>query len=142
LFSTTELNTASITRSLYPDRRTRRVYQTRTRTQFCRASNSWRPQCPLHGSFREVVPPALAFSLSDVLSRSVGLHHSSRRHALSKFSMPAMSPTMTEGGISAWKKKEGEAFSVGDVLLEIVRDLSSFMNYAYDLAPGNRQGNY
>jgi pyruvate dehydrogenase E2 component (dihydrolipoamide acetyltransferase) len=25
--------------------------------------------------------------------------------------MPAMSPTMTEGGISAWKKAEGEAFS-------------------------------
>jgi hypothetical protein len=35
--------------------------------------------------------------------------------------MPAMSPTMTEGGISSWKKKEGESFSAGDVLLEIVR---------------------
>jgi pyruvate/2-oxoglutarate dehydrogenase complex dihydrolipoamide acyltransferase (E2) component len=31
-----------------------------------------------------------------------------------------MSPTMTEGGIASWKKKEGEAFSAGDVLLEIV----------------------
>ena len=28
---------------------------------------------------------------------------------------------MTEGGISQWKKKEGESFSAGDVLLEIVR---------------------
>jgi pyruvate/2-oxoglutarate dehydrogenase complex dihydrolipoamide acyltransferase (E2) component len=27
---------------------------------------------------------------------------------------------MTEGGIASWKKKEGEAFSAGDVLLEIV----------------------
>jgi Biotin-requiring enzyme len=35
--------------------------------------------------------------------------------------MPAMSPTMTEGGIAEWKKKEGEPFSAGDVLLEIVR---------------------
>ena len=35
--------------------------------------------------------------------------------------MPAMSPTMTEGGIASWKKKEGESFSAGDVLLEIVR---------------------
>ena len=35
--------------------------------------------------------------------------------------MPAMSPTMTEGGIASWKKSEGETFSVGDVLLEIVR---------------------
>jgi len=31
-----------------------------------------------------------------------------------------MSPTMTEGGIASWKKKEGETFSPGDVLLEIV----------------------
>jgi len=31
-----------------------------------------------------------------------------------------MSPTMTEGGITSWKKKEGEAFGVGDVLLEVV----------------------
>jgi pyruvate dehydrogenase E2 component (dihydrolipoamide acetyltransferase) len=34
--------------------------------------------------------------------------------------MPAMSPTMTEGGISQWKKAEGEPFVPGDVLLEIV----------------------
>jgi pyruvate dehydrogenase E2 component (dihydrolipoamide acetyltransferase) len=35
--------------------------------------------------------------------------------------MPAMSPTMTEGGIAQWKKREGENFSAGDVILEIVR---------------------
>lgn len=34
--------------------------------------------------------------------------------------MPAMSPTMTEGGITGWKKQEGESFSAGDVLLEVV----------------------
>jgi pyruvate dehydrogenase E2 component (dihydrolipoamide acetyltransferase) len=27
---------------------------------------------------------------------------------------------MTEGGIASWKKKEGESFAPGDVLLEIV----------------------
>ncbi len=27
---------------------------------------------------------------------------------------------MTEGGIASWKKKEGETFVAGDVLLEIV----------------------
>ena len=32
---------------------------------------------------------------------------------------------MTEGGISSWKKAEGESFSTGDVLLEIVCALSS-----------------
>jgi hypothetical protein len=32
-----------------------------------------------------------------------------------------MSPTMTEGGIASWKKREGDSFAAGDVLLEIVR---------------------
>lgn len=34
--------------------------------------------------------------------------------------MPAMSPTMTEGGVAQWKVKEGQAFAAGDVLLEVV----------------------
>ncbi len=38
------------------------------------------------------------------------------------FTMPAMSPTMTEGNISSWKVKEGDSFSTGDVLLEIETD--------------------
>jgi Biotin-requiring enzyme len=60
------------------------------------------------------------------ISTTAGLHSTSHRRVVTKFTMPAMSPTMTEGGIAAWKKKEGEAFSAGDVLLEIVsRSLSS-----------------
>ena len=55
----------------------------------------------------------------------IGLHTSTRRSALTKMTMPAMSPTMVEGGISQWKKAEGETFSSGDVLLEIVCALSS-----------------
>ena len=35
-----------------------------------------------------------------------------------------MSPTMTEGGITSWKKNEGEAFAAGDVLLEVVSCVS------------------
>jgi len=46
------------------------------------------------------------------------------RYATTSMRMPAMSPTMTEGGIAGWKKAEGEAFTTGDVLLEIVCDLS------------------
>ncbi len=49
------------------------------------------------------------------------LHASASRSAVTKFGMPAMSPTMTEGGIASWKKKEGDKFDVGDILLEIVR---------------------
>lgn len=48
------------------------------------------------------------------------LHSSNSRRAITNFQMPAMSPTMTEGGIASWKKKEGESFVQGDVLLEIV----------------------
>ena len=49
------------------------------------------------------------------------MHSTSARRAITNFEMPAMSPTMNEGGISSWKKKEGESFIAGDVLLEIVR---------------------
>ncbi|KAJ7581512.1 pyruvate dehydrogenase X component [Mycena floridula] len=50
------------------------------------------------------------------------LHQSRPRLAVTNLEMPAMSPTMTEGGIASWKKKEGESFSAGDVLLEIETD--------------------
>ncbi|KAB5588435.1 Pyruvate dehydrogenase complex dihydrolipoamide acetyltransferase [Ceratobasidium theobromae] len=69
-------------------------------------------------------------SLARVVVR--GLHSSARRHALSKFSMPAMSPTMTEGGIATWKKQEGESFSAGDVLLEIETDKATMDVEAQD----------
>lgn len=36
--------------------------------------------------------------------------------------MPALSPTMTQGNIGAWKKREGEAITAGDVLCEIETD--------------------
>lgn len=41
------------------------------------------------------------------------------RYATTNMAMPAMSPTMTEGGIASWKKSEGESFAAGDVLLEV-----------------------
>jgi pyruvate dehydrogenase E2 component (dihydrolipoamide acetyltransferase) len=50
-----------------------------------------------------------------------GLSATSATRAITKFVMPAMSPTMTEGGIASWKKREGNSFTAGDVLLEIVR---------------------
>lgn len=64
-----------------------------------------------------------------------GFHVSARRHALSKFTMPAMSPTMTEGGVASWKKKEGESFAAGDVLLEIVRSPAVIRVTLADLVP-------
>lgn len=43
-----------------------------------------------------------------------------------------MSPTMTEGGIASWKFKPGEAFSAGDVLLEIETDKATIDVEAQD----------
>ncbi|KAG1879405.1 single hybrid motif-containing protein [Suillus tomentosus] len=63
---------------------------------------------------------SLARSLSRVQRRA--LHQTKVRYAITNLEMPAMSPTMTEGGISSWKKREGESFSAGDVLLEIETD--------------------
>ena len=36
--------------------------------------------------------------------------------------MPALSPTMTEGKIVSWDKKEGDSLAVGDVILEVETD--------------------
>jgi len=36
-----------------------------------------------------------------------------------KLEMPALSPTMLEGTIATWVKKEGEKVDVGDVICEI-----------------------
>ncbi|GAA5944407.1 uncharacterized protein JCM15063_000945 [Sporobolomyces koalae] len=59
-------------------------------------------------------------------------HASPASAALSKFLFPAMSPTMTEGGIASWKKKEGESFQPGDVLLEIETDKATMDVEAQD----------
>ncbi|KAF5020039.1 hypothetical protein F66182_7944 [Fusarium sp. NRRL 66182] len=54
-----------------------------------------------------------------------GFTTSTRCLAAQNFTMPALSPTMTEGNIATWKVKEGESFSAGDVLLEIETDKAS-----------------
>ena len=46
---------------------------------------------------------------------------SARWSAISKMTKPAMSPTMSEGNLVEWKVKEGESFSAGSVILDIVR---------------------
>lgn len=51
-----------------------------------------------------------------------GFHTSATRAAISRFNLPAMSPTMTEGTIHKWMLKEGDSFAAGDVLLELETD--------------------
>ncbi|KAM6539968.1 pyridoxine biosynthesis protein [Fusarium falciforme] len=57
---------------------------------------------------------------------------STRCLAAQNFTMPALSPTMTEGNIASWKVKEGEPFSAGDVLLEIETDKATMDVEAQD----------
>ncbi|KAH8925870.1 pyruvate dehydrogenase [Atractiella rhizophila] len=81
-----------------------------------------------------LVPRRVAALRKELYARNAvrGFHSSQNAMALSKFSMPSMSPTMTEGGISQWKKKEGESFTAGDVLLEIETDKATMDVEAQD----------
>ncbi|MEP4191418.1 MAG: biotin/lipoyl-containing protein, partial [Sneathiella sp.] len=46
--------------------------------------------------------------------------------------MPALSPTMTEGKLANWQVKEGDSVSSGDVLAEIETDKATMEVEAVD----------
>ncbi|KJV08803.1 hypothetical protein VZ95_15440, partial [Elstera litoralis] len=46
--------------------------------------------------------------------------------------MPALSPTMTEGNLARWLKKEGDSVKAGDVLAEIETDKATMEVEAVD----------
>src|SRR5919108_1486372 len=46
--------------------------------------------------------------------------------------MPALSPTMTEGNLARWLKKEGEHISAGEVIAEIETDKATMEVEAAD----------
>ena len=51
--------------------------------------------------------------------------------------MPALSPTMEEGNLAKWLKKEGDAVAAGDVIAEIETDKATMEVEAVDEgAPG------
>jgi len=84
-----------------------------------------------HGAdMASIAAAAAARRASLRLARSQIARHVTRRGfrtsaatlAAQNFTMPALSPTMTEGNIAKWQIKEGEKFSAGDVLLEIETD--------------------
>ncbi len=49
-----------------------------------------------------------------------------------KILMPALSPTMTEGNLARWVKKEGEEVKAGDVIAEIETDKATMEVEAVD----------
>src|SRR5579862_3472608 len=61
--------------------------------------------------------------------------------------MPALSPTMTEGSLAKWLKKEGDKIKSGDILAEIETDKATMEFEAVDegtlgkiLIPGGTEG--
>ncbi|HET7595241.1 MAG TPA: biotin/lipoyl-containing protein, partial [Stellaceae bacterium] len=46
--------------------------------------------------------------------------------------MPALSPTMTEGNLAKWHKKEGDEVKAGDILAEIETDKATMEFEAVD----------
>ena len=74
----------------------------------------------------------VGLSEGPLLTHRSAIRTTAPNSALSKFQMPAMSPTMTEGGIASWKKKEGESFTTGDVLVEIETDKATIDVEAQD----------
>lgn len=63
---------------------------------------------------------------------SRGLRMLARAFEALVFKMPAMSPTMTEGGIVSWKVEPGSLFAAGDVLLEVETDKATIDVEAQD----------
>lgn len=72
------------------------------------------------------------WQLANIGSFLTGFRSSARCLAAQNFTMPALSPTMTEGNIASWKVKEGDTFSAGDVLLEIETDKATMDVEAQD----------
>ena len=46
--------------------------------------------------------------------------------------MPALSPTMTEGNVAKWLKKEGESIKSGDIIAEVETDKATMEVEAID----------
>ncbi|CAL8082529.1 unnamed protein product [Orchesella dallaii] len=68
------------------------------------------------------VPLLLRQSWVDSVSCSRGFQTTSSVDGTHRVNMPSLSPTMTEGTIVKWMKKEGDAITAGDVLCEIQTD--------------------
>ena len=61
-----------------------------------------------------------------------GIDGSGEKHMPIEIRMPALSPTMTEGNLARWLKKEGDEIHSGDVLAEIETDKATMEYEAVD----------
>ncbi|KAK3702410.1 pyridoxine biosynthesis protein [Vermiconidia calcicola] len=59
-------------------------------------------------------------------------HLTTRTSVAQNYTMPALSPTMTEGNIAKWQLEEGSSFTAGDVILEIETDKATMDVEAQD----------
>ena len=79
------------------------------------------------------VRPAVAGAGSvRALYRRSGRRLGEEREMATQILMPALSPTMTEGNIAKWHKREGDAVASGDLLAEIETDKATMELEAVD----------
>ncbi|XP_058227074.1 dihydrolipoyllysine-residue acetyltransferase component 3 of pyruvate dehydrogenase complex, mitochondrial-like [Rhododendron vialii] len=70
----------------------------------------------------ETLIPSLVFNKGSLVHPRRGYSTDSGVPAHQEIGMPSLSPTMTEGNIARWLKKEGDKVSPGEVLCEVETD--------------------
>ncbi|KAL4574880.1 hypothetical protein LXL04_021720 [Taraxacum kok-saghyz] len=83
--------------------------------------------CGLYNSAQMLVNPlssaiATIQSESDISLSGIRCYSSAEPPAHIVIGMPALSPTMTQGNIAKWWKKEGDKIEVGDIICEMETD--------------------
>ncbi|KAJ0249326.1 Dihydrolipoyllysine-residue acetyltransferase component 2 of pyruvate dehydrogenase complex [Hirschfeldia incana] len=103
--------------------KTRLSYSPVERISTCRASNVPMPSCMSAMSTKPMTGPTFFREYMSSHMRSVrGFSSSSDLPPHQEIGMPSLSPTMTEGNIARWLKKEGDKVAPGEVLCEVETD--------------------
>src|SRR5260221_11404739 len=81
---------------------------------------------------RAIPSPSHRVAMGPFLSRTAGEGLSKGVPMPIEIRMPALSPTMTEGNLARWLKKEGDEVHSGDVIAEIETDKATMEYEAVD----------
>ncbi|KAI8329514.1 pyruvate dehydrogenase complex dihydrolipoamide acetyltransferase [Chlamydoabsidia padenii] len=97
-----------------------------TRLMACRATTRVAPMLVAHARHYSCLPTsqwtALRVVATPMLNKDMRLYSSKTFPEHNVIAMPALSPTMVQGGIGAWQKAVGDEVQPGDVLVEIETD--------------------
>lgn len=96
-------------------------------TSLARISSGKNSFVDVNGILLRPLPSTLVPGVHDSplkLKMQIGVRHfsSSELPSHTVLGMPALSPTMSQGNIAKWRKKEGDKIEIGDILCEIETD--------------------